>query len=514
VDPGSSSDAERGPCPRCGESTALAGRVCPHCDGSLLVDVVTTSPILDPRVRYRVARDLAALVPVPLARLKETLGQPGGVLLAGVARDTARRAAAILEASGVTARIVAAPLFGASADVPELGRSLGNEGLPLPLILVGIAAAAVAVALLVRRSPAAPRSEPALAVPTAVAAATPPPSTRELAAAALESTAGLRCGSLAGAGFFVTPELLVTNAHVLCADRAALEVILHDGRRLPGTVQASDDWLDVAVVRVPGAAARALALGDATLVEPGDRVLFIGSPLGMDFTVSSAIVSHARRNLYGIAFVQFDANVNPGNSGGPLLDGRGRAVGIVSMMLADSRGIAFALPVNYLHDLPSASLPVANPPPDFDAWRRILAGVRQQDAIEAAAARDAFRRPGLGGAAVDPDGRLFAIVVTLGQPAGTRPYSFEVVREGRVLCRPTGLVQTWGPVSGRGGARDPRLMRWLAKIDLGADVYSGSAELTLDGCPAGATLVGADLVLAGADPGAGRTVIDAVRMIR
>ena len=108
----------------------------------------------------------------------------------------------------------------------------------------------------------------------------------------------------------MTPDLLVTNAHVLCGPRASLEVSLPDGRRLDGTVVSSDEWLDVAVVRVPGAAVRPLPLGDAMAVEPGDPVLFIGSPLGMDFTVSRAIVSHPRRNVYGVAFVQFDANVN------------------------------------------------------------------------------------------------------------------------------------------------------------------------------------------------------------
>jgi serine protease Do len=519
VEPGSFSEAERGPCPRCGESTALAGRVCPHCDGSLLVDVVAASPVLDPRARYRVARELAAISPGGLTRLRKDLEGAGGVLLHAVTRDVARRALAVLEAGGVTGREVAAAFFAAPADVPELGRRLRGGGLPIPAVLAGIAVSALAVVLLVRRS--APAPHPALdAVSPAPAAAspstsTPQPSTRETAARALESMAGLRCGSLAGAGFFVTPELLLTNAHVLCADRSSLEVILHDGRRLPGTVQTSDEWLDVAVVRVLGAAARPIPLGDATKVEPGDTVLFIGSPLGMDFSVARAIVSHPRRNMFGIAFVQFDANVNPGNSGGPLLDGRGRAVGIVSMMLADSRGIAFALPVNYLPDLPSAALPVADPPPDFDAWRRILADVRRQDALEAAAAREALKRPGLGGAAVDPDGHLYAIVVTLGRPAGSRPYRFEVARGGRVLCQPNGLVENWGLVSGRGGggARDPRLLRWLSKIDLGTDVYSGSALLTTDGCPEVSSLIGAELALSGADPAAGRTVIDAVRVV-
>jgi hypothetical protein len=217
--------------------------------------------------------------------------------------------------------------------------------------------------------------------------------------------------------------------------------------------------------------------------------------------------------MYGIAYVQFDANVNPGNSGGPLLDARGRAVGIVSMMLADSRGLAFALPVNYLRDLPGVSLPVGDPAPDFAAWRHVLAVVRDLDAAEAATAREAYRHPGLGGAAVDPDGRLYAFIFTMGQPAGARPYRFRIRRGGQVLCQPTGVVNTWGRSSARLGPGDPRLTRWLAKIDIGGELYSGSAELATDGCPGAPMLVGAELELEGADAGAGRVVIDRVRMV-
>ena len=475
----------------------------------------------DERQRYRAARELAALSPVALARLRERLDQAGGaVVLSGVTRDVGRRAVGALEPLGVSARLVETPLF-ASAEVPELGRRVSGGGVPTAAIGVAAILAALAVVWLLRRSPSAPAAgaPPAPSKdPEAVAAAPAPtpPSSRDLAAAALESTAGLRCGGISGAGFFVAPDLLLTNAHVICPDRSSLEITLHDGRKLPATVQAIDEWLDAAVLRVPGAAARPLALGDATRLEPGDSVLFIGSPLGMDFTVSRAIVSHPRRNMYGISFVQFDANVNHGNSGGPLLDTEGRAVGIVSMMLADSRGIAFALPINYVHDLPGASLPVGDPPPDFEAWRRVLAAARQEDAVEAAAAREAYRRPGLGGAAVDPDGHLFAFVVTLGQPAGSRPYRFAIRRGGEILCRPSGLVDTWGKSSAsRASAmQDPRMLRWLSRIDLGGDLYSGRADLSLDGCPPAPSLVGAELDLEDADPGAAKTVIDVVRIVR
>jgi len=521
VDPGSPSDTERAPCPRCGESTALAGRVCPHCDGSLLVDVVTSAEVRDERLRYRAARELAALSGVPLAKLRERLANPGGaVLIPAVTREVARKAAASLDAIGTPSRAVPVPLFDAAAEVPELNRAMFEDRLPIPLIVLAAAGALVAVVLLVRHSPASARRTPAARAAAAAGSAsrvpapgsTPPPSSRDLARSALASAAALRCGTMQGAGFFVAADLLATNAHVLCADRSSLEVTTHDGRRLPAVVQMADDWLDVALLRVPGAGVRPIPLGDATRLEPGDVVLFVGSPLGMDFSVSSAIVSHPRRNVYGIAYIQFDANVNPGNSGGPLLDALGRAVGIVSMMVADSRGLGLALPVNYLRDLPGVSLPVGEPAPDFAAWRRVLAVVHDQDAAEAAVAREAYRHPGLGGAAVDPEGRVFAFVFTMGQPAGARSYRFRIRRAGRTLCEATGVVEVWGRSSARLSPGDPRLTRWLAKIDAGGELYSGSTELAADGCPAGASLVGAELELDGADPGAARVAIDRVRM--
>src|SRR5262245_5916477 len=305
-------DVEREPCPHCGEPAAIAGRVCPHCSGSLLVDVLAAGLIADPRARYRAARDLSRLLPgTSLPRIREALSRPeGGVVAARVTRERARPVLALLESQGVGGRTQEAPLA-APEEVPDLSHSLDrSSGFGLG-VFVAVAAAALlggAIWFFTRSVSTPPRM--AEARPSAVPSVSPTRTTRDLAGNALASMAGLRCGESGGAGFFVTPELLVTNAHVLCPPRVPLEVLLKDGRRLEGTVASRDEWLDVAVVRVPGAAMRPLPLGDAMAVEPGDEVLFIGSPLGMDFSVARAIVSHPRRNVYGVAFLQFDANVN------------------------------------------------------------------------------------------------------------------------------------------------------------------------------------------------------------
>jgi hypothetical protein len=129
-------------------------------------------------------------------------------------------------------------------------------------------------------------------------------------------------------------------------------------------------------------------------------------------------------------------------------------------------------------------------------------------------ARDSFRLPALGGAAVDPDGRLFAFVVTVGRPAGARSYTFTVRRGGQVLCRPSGVVDTWGTSSATIPERDARFLRWLKRIGIGADLYSGSAELATAGCPDPRTLIGGEIDLEGGQPGASRTLIDTFRMER
>jgi serine protease Do len=359
-------------------------------------------------------------------------------------------------------------------------------------------------------------SEPNGPVTKPAAQAQPTPSLRDLAALALDSTATLRCPRSSGSGFFVAPDLLVTNEHVLCTSGAAVDVVLRDGRRLSGSAEVRDDWLDVALVRVPGAAVKPLALGDASLVEPGETVLMIGSPLGMDFSVTRAIVSHSQRNVLGIAYLQFDGNVNPGNSGGPLLDARGRAIGIASMMVAHSQRLGLALPVNYLYDLPGSRLPLPVPPPDFGRWRSLLERVKNQDDRDVSDARLSFTRPGLGGAAIGPSGAVFAIIVVRGRPAGAIPFTFDLVQDGRTVCNPTAIVETWDFYKKQSAqtTQDSRYLRWLQKNGLGNDILVGTAPLHMEGCPDPASVLGSELVLPGADFGIGRAVIGMYREVR
>jgi hypothetical protein len=265
----------------------------------------------------------------------------------------------------------------------------------------------------------------------------------------------------------------------------------------------------MALVRVPGAAAPPLSLGNATEVEAGDRVLAIGSPRGLEFTLTEGIVSHAERNVFGIAYLQFDGNINPGNSGGPLLDARGRAIGIVSMMAFGSRGLALALPINYAYEGENPLVP----PPDAvlagERWRLVLSRVKLTDREELRAAAASSSLPGISSAAVTPEGDVVAVLLSRGWRASGLTFRFSLRRDGAELCGPKGVVETW---ESRGATRqdpmaDSRYMRWLEKNGIARDLWIGIASLRWEGCPSAASSLGAELVLLGGDPQADRAIL-------
>ena len=149
-----------------------------------------------------------------------------------------------------------------------------------------------------------------------------------------------------GTGFFVTQDLLLTNAHVV-ASHSSVTVRLSGGHTIAGRVERTSTDLDLAVIR---AATRPetnqiLQLGSARPVRPGQEVLAIGSPLGLQNTVTRGIVS-AVRTAGGVELIQTDAAINPGNSGGPLLDRDGRVIGITTLKLGrGAESIGFAVTV-------------------------------------------------------------------------------------------------------------------------------------------------------------------------
>jgi serine protease Do len=153
-----------------------------------------------------------------------------------------------------------------------------------------------------------------------------------------------------GSGFVIDESgLIVTNAHVVDSAET-IEVRLADGRRFPGKVIGKDNRVDLALLKIEGAAnLSALPIGDSNRLRVGEFVMALGHPFGLEHSVSFGIVSRKGAPLTvaapGFDFIQTDAAINPGNSGGPLVNMAGQVVGVNSMA-ARNGSIGFAIPAN------------------------------------------------------------------------------------------------------------------------------------------------------------------------
>lgn len=159
-----------------------------------------------------------------------------------------------------------------------------------------------------------------------------------------------------GSGVIISRDgVVITNAHVVGSVRA-VEVGLADGRTLRGDVLGRDRTIDVAVVRIRAQNLPAAPIGDSDRLEVGQSAIAIGNPLGLERTVTVGVISAVNRNPRGIALdalIQTDAAISPGNSGGPLVDSRGRVIGINTAVIAGdgATGLGFAVPINLANDV-------------------------------------------------------------------------------------------------------------------------------------------------------------------
>ncbi|MEU8296458.1 trypsin-like peptidase domain-containing protein [Micromonospora sp. NPDC048909] len=280
-------------------------------------------------------------------------------------RDPAAPAAVVVPAVTDSAT---APEAVSDPDAP--GRPALRQLLLIPLVtalLAGTLGGALGYAFAVRGGAAGtvlgadPAQAPALAQRK-------PESLAGVAERVLPSVVTVRVSSLAGtsegSGFVVSADgHVITNDHVVAGGTGKASVVFNDGSTAPAQLVGQDPESDIAVIKVDRSGLRPVEFGDSDALAVGDPVLAIGSPLSLANTVTAGIVSALDRTMQAgepggpvryYAAIQTDAAVNHGNSGGPLVDGAGRVVGVnstIKSLVSDGQeagniGLAFAIPIN------------------------------------------------------------------------------------------------------------------------------------------------------------------------
>jgi len=471
-------------CPWCGKQDIPDGPSCPSCGQTLLVDVVLSGPLPTDRARFQAARALAALGPPAPAFAEAQVSLAKDAPVVKVSREFGQRVVAALASAGVPATVVAhteAPpprrgpfaMLAVAAVLLVVGGGLawrsrhGRSEAPAPSTPVAQAPSDAGPVLIAQ--PSAPVTADARS-PSA------PLTTQQIAARVLPATARITCGDHLGAAFFIEPEIALTNAHVACPEGESQQVTLGDGRRLLGVTTQRDEWLDLARIRVVGAAATPVEIGDVTTLSPGDALVFVGSPRGLDFTLHEGKVSYVGRNALGVGYLQLNGNVNPGNSGGPAFDGRGRAVGIVSLKVMDAENIGLALPIQY-----------AVPPTVPDAaqrWSALLERVAKENAEETKALDFPVGVPVVASTGIIKGLPVAVLVQSWDGPPNATVHRYGLEAPGLASCELRMEVPKWEALTKVSEElKQLRRLQWFTKYARGKNLFVGAGLLEVADCP-------------------------------
>ncbi len=167
-----------------------------------------------------------------------------------------------------------------------------------------------------------------------------------------DNTASSRSLEANGSGFLISTDgLLVTNNHV-AGDCEKISIVLQDGRTFQPVIIGFDPYTDMAVLKIDATGLKALSFGNSDALQVGQMAIAVGNPFGFNYSVTAGVVSALGRTLRSESgrmienVIQTDAALNPGNSGGPLVNSRGEVIGVNTAIIAMAQGLCFAVSSN------------------------------------------------------------------------------------------------------------------------------------------------------------------------
>lgn len=340
-------------CPRCEGPVSGVPLACAPC-GLTFTSWLEVGPSFDQAEEHaKLVLSLGLKLPVAgLDELARMLAKTAVKAGAGQGHALLVRHRDTLTSSSVPARLVLSPrpARAASASRAESGAGSGLRWAILGLAAAGLGLGFYAVATKRGEAPGSAATEEALSGRGAPAESI---DVQRVTA----SIVSVNTGRSLGTGFVVGPGLFLTNRHVVAdalASRTRPVVSFSDGRTATVDIENVSDHTDLALLVCKETSCKeapALPMRSPTDMKTGETVFAFGNPIGLDLTLSRGILSHRSRKIAGIVFLQTDLAVNPGNSGGPLLDASGRVVGVVTLKIGGAEGIAFALPIDYYVDV-------------------------------------------------------------------------------------------------------------------------------------------------------------------
>ena len=165
------------------------------------------------------------------------------------------------------------------------------------------------------------------------------------AEAAYESIFVIYSGNYEGSGFAIGSNTVVTNAHVI-GNQNDIIVKAYSGQEYNASIYLFNEALDIAILSVDNAEFIPLEIGNCEDIKVGDDIYAIGAPRSLEYTLTKGVISNKSRTIGFNKYIQIDAAINSGNSGGPLLNSAGQVIGVNSMKISDAEGIGLAIPIS------------------------------------------------------------------------------------------------------------------------------------------------------------------------